>query len=111
MRIVMMNPIVASVLRRRHTTLFILRERGQEIELLFSSLKALSFFADHTREAIDKALAGQEGTEWENPSIRLRRRIRDEASDLLYEARLLERPDFMRFSRPPQVERVDRNKP
>lgn len=105
MKIILLNPFLGHVIRRRHTTLVVLRERGQEIELLFTSLKAMAVLAQHISEAVSEALRGGEGAEWTNPSITVRRRIQDEASDLLYDAGLLERPGFMRR---PVIERISR---
>lgn len=96
MKIVMLNPFLAHCIRRRHTTLVSLREHGQDVELLFTSLKALDQLRHFLNDAVDEILSGREGTEWTNPSIEARRRARDEASDLLYDAGLLERPPFMR---------------
>jgi hypothetical protein len=109
MRIVMLNPFLASVVRRRHTTLVTLREHGQEIELLFTSLRALDALRQQISEAIRQALDGAEGTEWVNPYLAARRRAHDEASDLLYDAGLLDKPEFMaraELAAPPRVERL-----
>ncbi len=95
MRIVMLNPFLAHCVRRRHTTLVSLREHGQDVELLFTSLKALAQLRQCLDDAVEEILSGREGTEWTNPAVETRRRARDEASDLLYDAGLLERPPFM----------------
>lgn len=108
MRIVLLNPCVSYAGRRRHTTLVCLREHGQDVELLFTSLKALAALRDQAQEAITAMLEGREGSAWENPSIATRRRAYDEASDLLYDAGLLERPEFMRR---PVVQRIVRRAP
>lgn len=109
MRIVLLNPFLGSAVRRRHTTLISLRERGQEIELLFTSLRAMSALAKQLSEAVSEMLDGGEGAEWINPSVAVRRRARDEASDLLYDAGLLDRPGFMR--RRPVIEPVTGPRP
>ena len=96
MRIIMTNPKVAAVYRRRHTTVVVLQERGYEIELLYTSLAALDALAEDMAAGVDAALDGQAGTEWHNPKCAVRTRRSDEISDLLYDAGLLERPAFMR---------------
>lgn len=103
MRIVLLNPFLGSAVRRRHTTIIALRERGQEIELLFTSLKAMSVLAKQISEAVSEMLEGGEGSEWINPSLAARSRARDESSDLLYDAGLLERPEFMRRRSAPVI--------
>ena len=99
MRVLITNPRVAAVIRRRHTTLVVLRERNQDVELMFTSLQLLEQLADNIDDGVAAALDGVAGTQWNNPNIPLpKRRIDEEYGDLLYDAGLLDRPEFMRRS-------------
>ena len=99
MRVLITNPRVAAVIRRRHTTLVVLRERNQDVELMFTSLQLLEQLADNIDDGVAAALDGMAGTQWNNPNIPLpKRRIDEEYGDLFYDAGLLDRPEFMRRS-------------
>lgn len=97
MRVVMMNPRLRCVIKRRHSTLLVLEEYGHQIELLFTSLGALDQLADSVEESLEKAMPAPPGFEWWNPRIpEARRRKSEYGLDLLREEELLETPEFVR---------------
>ena len=97
MRVVMMNPRLRCVVRRRHSTLLVLEEFGQQIELLFTSLGALEQLETSVAESLSQALVADAGFEWWNPRIPDARRKRpDPVLDLLREEELIETPEFVR---------------
>jgi len=95
MRIVMMNPRLRCAVRRRHSTVLVIEEFGHQIELVFTSLKSLDSFGEHTAAAVDRLLEGKPGEEYWNPSVRDRRPESSEL-DSLHREDWLETPEFSR---------------
>ena len=96
MRVVMLNPRLRCGIRRRHSTVLVLEEFGHQIELVFTSMKALEYLTDAVDECAEKLVNGQAGEEWWNPRVPADRRRPPEPLDLLHEESLLETPEFVR---------------
>jgi hypothetical protein len=92
----MMNPRLRCGIKRRHSTVFVLEEYGHQIELIFTSMRALEQLADSVDECAETLMAAAPATEWWNPRVPADRRRPPEHLDLLHEESLLETPEFVR---------------
>jgi cell division septation protein DedD len=98
MRIYILNPSVLTAIRGRTSTTIILRERGgQQIELVFTSLKAMGLFADDIDASVEAMEDGRAGVIWQSPRLSqsLEQLARTLYSDPLQDAGVIERPAFL----------------
>lgn len=98
MRIYILNPAVLTAIRGRTSTTIVLRERGgQQIELVFTSLKAMGLFADDIDASIEAMEDGRAGVIWQSPRLAqsLEQLARTLYADPLQDAGVIERPAFL----------------